>query len=682
MLKTDRSRRIAVVLPFFVAAAVLPVVTPASKPGVRQWTLPSTATAQKAPGEFGLVGVKVPGEPGAEGSVRLRTSADGRSWSKWSAVAFEDDGPDPNTDEPAARGSVPIWTGTQRYVQVSGAPRGSEIHVVDPGPDPVAPRASAMASPSKPGIITRAGWGADESIRRGTPSYAASLQLAVVHHTATTNSYAKSESDNIIRSIYAYHVKTNGWDDIGYNFLIDRYGQIFEGRYGGIDRNVIGAHSMGFNTGSTGISMLGTFASAKPPEIAMSSLKRILSWRLDQGTVDPTTSVTYVSNGSNKYPEGQRVTLKRVIGHRDVGETTCPGLPVQETLTYVRNAALRDGLPKLFDAKVSRAAITPNSDGIADALKLTGRFSSAMNWKTEVLDAAGKSLYALSGSGATLSVNWYGKDSSGAAVPHGSYRFKVTGKGTAGALRTYYVPFSVYRWPNGTFMYTTKKVTYILSKGVLRHPSNYQARSTHYRSDEYVVVPDTVTKYYPKSMWIGFREGAMVSADGTVYLISEGRKRPTTKSALAAKGFDTSGIIATTAEALSPHPTGSNFTSGSAIPNGAAVRASSGTEGWMMSGIARHFFNTKVRQSYMIRDVDFAQPADELLAAGAFSDPLGFRDGTLVRVADETTIYMISDGKRRPFRSSTVFKRMGFSSGNIRSVTPAELALHPEGKRL
>jgi hypothetical protein len=339
-------------------------------------------------------------------------------------------------------------------------------------------------------------------------------------------------------------------------------------------------------------------------------------------------------------------------------------------------------LPKVFDAKVSRLAITPNADGVADSLKLTGKFSSSMNWRLQVVNSAGTSFYSLSGSGTSVSANWYGKNTSGAVVPHGQYRFKITGKGAAGSLRTYHVPFMVYKWPNGTFMYTQSKITYILHKGKLRHPSHWQSRSTRYQSDELVRVPDSITKYYPKSTWLGFREGSMVSADGKVYLISEAKKRPTTKSALASKGFDTSGIIATTAVALEPHATGSSFTSGSAIPNGIAVRASTGTEGWMIGGIARHFFNKKVRSTYLIRDAEFAEPADELLAAGAIEDPIGFRDGSLLRLADSTTIYMVSDHKRRAFSSAGVFRKMGFLEENILTVTPAELALHPEGKTL
>src|SRR5258705_92285 len=116
-----------------------------------------------------------------------------------------------------------------------------------------------------PPLIGREAWGANEAIRRAPPSYAPSVQFGLVHHTAGSNSYTASQSAAIVRGIEVYHVKGNGWNDIGYNFLVDKYGQVFEGRYGGVDKNVIGAHAEGFNTGSAGVAVLGTYGSAAPP---------------------------------------------------------------------------------------------------------------------------------------------------------------------------------------------------------------------------------------------------------------------------------------------------------------------------------------------------------------------------------------------------------------------------------
>ena len=127
-----------------------------------------------------------------------------------------------------------------------------------------------------PPLLGREAWGANEAIRRAPPSYAASVQFALVHHTAGNNSYTASQSAAIVRGIEVYHVKGNGWNDIGYNFLVDKYGQVFEGRYGGVDKNVIGAHAEGFNTGSVGVAVLGTYGSAAPPAVARTALADLL----------------------------------------------------------------------------------------------------------------------------------------------------------------------------------------------------------------------------------------------------------------------------------------------------------------------------------------------------------------------------------------------------------------------
>ena len=128
-----------------------------------------------------------------------------------------------------------------------------------------------------------------------------------------------------MRAVQTYHVKSNGWNDIGYNFLVDPFGQIFEGRGGGMTRNVIGAHAEGFNTGSVGIAVLGSYGSTAPTKAAKDALARLIAWRLDLAHVDPTSSLTWTSQGGPKYPAGTAALIKAVNGHGDVGATACPG---------------------------------------------------------------------------------------------------------------------------------------------------------------------------------------------------------------------------------------------------------------------------------------------------------------------------------------------------------------------
>src|SRR5262249_4069973 len=116
----------------------------------------------------------------------------------------------------------------------------------------------------RPRIITRSGWGADESLREPGFICTASVKVAFVHHTASCNNYTCAPAPSAIRSIYRYHVVSSGWRDIGYNFLIDKCGNIYEGRAGGVDKPVMGAHTLGFNTNSMGVAVLGTYTSTQP----------------------------------------------------------------------------------------------------------------------------------------------------------------------------------------------------------------------------------------------------------------------------------------------------------------------------------------------------------------------------------------------------------------------------------
>ena len=113
------------------------------------------------------------------------------------------------------------------------------------------PALAPLGMPAEPPIVTRAGWGADEALRSGAPLYGV-VRCAFVHHTVNGNTYSRSQAPALVRGIYYYPRRSNGWRDIGYNFLIDRFGTIYEGRYGGVAKAVIGAQVLGFNSMSTG----------------------------------------------------------------------------------------------------------------------------------------------------------------------------------------------------------------------------------------------------------------------------------------------------------------------------------------------------------------------------------------------------------------------------------------------
>jgi uncharacterized protein with LGFP repeats len=119
---------------------------------------------------------------------------------------------------------------------------------------------AAVEAPGQaPSIINRAQWGADESIRSRAPMYDNGIKAGVVHHSAGVNDYAQEDSAAIVRAIYTYHTRTLGWSDIAYNALVDKYGQVFEGRFGGLTRAVQGTHTGGFNRNTWAVCMIGEF---------------------------------------------------------------------------------------------------------------------------------------------------------------------------------------------------------------------------------------------------------------------------------------------------------------------------------------------------------------------------------------------------------------------------------------
>jgi hypothetical protein len=191
----------------------------------------------------------------------------------------------------------------------------------------------------RPSITTRRGWGADEGIRKGGFRYTKKVKAAFVHHTATGNSYTCAQAPSVIRGIYRYHVLSSGWRDIGYNFLVDKCGKIYEGRAGGVAKPVMGAHTLGFNSNSTGIAVLGTYSSKKPSAAAVRAVARLTAWKLGLYGVNPKGTTHLTSGGGNLYAKGRKVRLHTISGHRDGFATSCPGRRLYAKLGSARSAA-------------------------------------------------------------------------------------------------------------------------------------------------------------------------------------------------------------------------------------------------------------------------------------------------------------------------------------------------------
>jgi len=350
----------------------------------------------RVPQSFDLVGLHWRGS----GRLLFRARSVGGRWSKWQA-ADADTGPDAGSAE-SRQGhgwhlGNAVWTGRSDRIawRTTGAVRRVRAYFVRSPVELVPSRTVSVAG--SPTIVPRVGWRADERIRRGPPSYAAALRMVVVHHTAGSNAYSRAQSASIVRGIELYHVKANGWKDIGYNFLVDRYGQVFEGRYGGMTRNVVGAHSEGFNTGSAGVAVLGNFISAALPKAAEQALVKVIAWRLDVAHIEPLSTLTWLSYGNARFHVGAPVFLRAVSAHRDTGFTACPGLGIYLRLPAIAAQAENLGLPKLY---------APSALGkIGGSVRFSARLSTSLPW-TVSLAQAGRTVAHVSGRGLRLAWTW------------------------------------------------------------------------------------------------------------------------------------------------------------------------------------------------------------------------------------------------------------------------------------
>ncbi|MCI2237028.1 peptidoglycan recognition protein, partial [Kineococcus sp. TRM81007] len=294
------------------------------------------------------------------GPVSVRVRRAGGEWGAWTPLSLVDDAPD-DAGGAGVLATEPLWTGELGEAEVQVRLRAAEagaarLEVVDPGAGEADAAASAGAvgavgaagavvggaqaeqvrellaaqervTLAQPAIRSRSAWGADETLRKSSASYSSTIKAAVVHHTADPGSYTQAEVPAVIRGMYRYHTVTLGWADLGYNFVVDRFGGIWEGRAGGTTRPVVGAHAGGFNIDTFGVSMMGDHSRTAPSAAALESVAQVIAWKLALHGVDPkgSTRLTSAGGGTARYAKGTTVTLRTINAHRDVGYTACPG---------------------------------------------------------------------------------------------------------------------------------------------------------------------------------------------------------------------------------------------------------------------------------------------------------------------------------------------------------------------
>jgi hypothetical protein len=333
----------------------------AARPRLSELWLGDVGTGGRAlalPAGTDLVGIEWHGPSDASPLLRVRARQGG--WSRWVSAAGCGAGGRSAHAGPLV--GAPVWVAGAAALELSAARAlsGVRLHLVDAGAGAAARRLSLAGrslgraelagapqvlpqlSAGQPAILARSSWAQGVCHPAVAPGYGA-VEMAFVHHTETPNGYLPGEVGAMLRSIFAYHRFVRGWNDIGYNFVIDAFGRIFEARAGGIDEPVVGAQAGGYNLSSTGVAVLGSFAGAPAPGSAVRALQQLLAWKLALHGVPALGRVRVrVSPAGavySRFPAGARVWLARIAGHRDGDSTDCPGDALYGQLPAIRGAA-------------------------------------------------------------------------------------------------------------------------------------------------------------------------------------------------------------------------------------------------------------------------------------------------------------------------------------------------------
>ncbi|MGH8969758.1 MAG: N-acetylmuramoyl-L-alanine amidase, partial [Actinomycetes bacterium] len=249
----------------------------------------------------------------------------------------------------------------------------------------------------------------------------------------------------IIRGIYAYHTKSNGWSDVGYNFLVDRFGRLWEGRYGGISRAVIGAHSGGFNENTFGVSAIGNFDSAGAPAAMVDSIARLMAWKLSLHYRNPTgkTTLTSAGGGTSRYGAGTKVVKNVISAHRNVGYTACPGKYLYARMSTIRSKALS----YMGAALVSPKASSSSQPYQGSPITVTAGVLRSQSWRLEVRERCrGTLVRTIKGTASPSSpikASWGLHNSAGGWVRPGAYDLTLSSWDTSRTARPWHKGVSI-----------------------------------------------------------------------------------------------------------------------------------------------------------------------------------------------------------------------------------------------
>lgn len=340
------------------AAKAITGVDPEADPAEDSAERPAALTAEEQSIDFQALGVTWDADPTQEiTSVRVRLHEE-QGWTSWHELGLVEEGVAPTAER---TGTDPLLTNGADGYQVevhtaSGeAPAGLEVNVIDPGHGALDARLPALAAKAseaaatttqdvaapvqegvqsstatalQPAVVTRQAWGANPDAVSDSIPVNARVSAMYIHHTATSNDYTPAGAAAQLRAIEQYQAVTLGWEQMGYHFLVDKYGTVYEGIPGSMDGEPRGAHAYGFNTDTFAVSALGHYGNVAPSTALLDSITEVLAWKGAQHGLDVTGTVTLTSAGNSTYPAGTRVTGDVVKGHYATNATACPGQPM------------------------------------------------------------------------------------------------------------------------------------------------------------------------------------------------------------------------------------------------------------------------------------------------------------------------------------------------------------------
>ena len=691
-------------------------------------------------------------------AFRVRTSTDGRSWSPWETVHVEiPAGPRAQYDTYGAL----VWADRANYVQflaeMRGAGKNPELHrvgltLLNPYDGPILEAASEpgdggfgssalaaeadsdleanvtlAAASGKPITFKREDWGADESLRFSSGleiwprSYVPTKKL-IVHHTVTSNAYATSADARAqVRAIYTYHAKSLGWGDIGYNSLIDRFGNSYEGRRGrtgpGYDgpggreilsEDVVAGHALAYNYGSSGIALLGTFctpsecAGGSPTSAMISRLKDVLAWECLRHGLRPGAPADFLLHNGTWHRN-----LRNAVGHRDVSGTICPGGNVYALLPTLRSAVAA----RLADSAAPSVSITSApSEGSVKSGEVdytwTGSGGSGGLQYSYYLEGWSKvsgssEVNYIQGFDSRKSPVWGAWTSGTKArfqyLAKGLYTFHVRVKDSSGRVGVYHetrtflgvAPTSI---PNGALLQASGTGIYVMRGGLkrgIRNPVTFEANGFNWGNVIRLSKSGLAAIPTGDPLLDAMADGNLLTASGFGAYVMEGGSRRLVKNTTVFSecGYGWGAVKGISSNRLRGIPRGADLTGPPCpqlLPPSGTLLQARGTAIYVMrGGLKRGIRNPVSFEANGFQWGNVNQLAKSTVTAIPTGDPLldAMADGNLL-TASGFGVYVMQGGLRRLVKNTTVFSECGYDWDAAQVIPSSRLSAIPRGTDL